>query len=102
MRPSVLTRKPVPWATGCPPLSDVMIETMAPFAALAIVGMSFRGGADCAATTPARSKIKGKATEEKAMAACFTPAFLLYQSWPGTALESMELVEAVIRTRRSE
>src|SRR5271155_2516092 len=64
--------------------------------------MSFRGGADCAATTPARSKIKGKATEEKPMAACFTRAFLLYQSLPGTALESMERVEAVICTRRSE
>src|ERR1700722_15485691 len=58
MRPSVLTRKPVPWATGCPPLSDVMIETMAPFAALAIVGMSFRGGADCDAPAPAVRKIK--------------------------------------------
>jgi len=32
------------------------------------------------------------------MAACFTPAFLLDQSLPGTALESMERVEAVICT----
>jgi hypothetical protein len=63
-----------------------MIETTTPFAALAIAGMSFRGGADCAATTPARSKFRENATEEKAMAACFTPAFLLYQSLPGTAL----------------
>src|SRR5271168_2208548 len=60
MRPSLLTRKPVPWATGLPSLSDVMIETTTPFAALAIAGMSFRGGADCAATTPAASKIREK------------------------------------------
>jgi hypothetical protein len=36
------------------------------------------------------------------MVACFTPAFLLYQSLLGTAFESMERVEAVICTRRSE
>ncbi|MGC1912184.1 MAG: hypothetical protein WA660_10150, partial [Candidatus Acidiferrales bacterium] len=79
-----------------------MIETTTPFAALAIAGMSFRGGADCTATTPARSKPKGRATEEKPMTAFFTPAFSSYQSLPGTALQSMVSVEAVISTRRSE
>jgi hypothetical protein len=33
-------------------LASVTIVTIAPFAALAIDGMSFRGGTDCAATTP--------------------------------------------------
>jgi hypothetical protein len=31
------------------PISDMMIDTMAPFADLAIEGMFFRGRADCAA-----------------------------------------------------
>ena len=34
-------------ATGLPFLSDMMIETTAPLAALAIAGMSFRVDADC-------------------------------------------------------
>src|SRR6267154_2633519 len=48
MRPSLVTRKPLPWAIGLPSLSDMTMDTMAPLAALAIAGMSFRGGADCA------------------------------------------------------
>jgi hypothetical protein len=56
MRPFLLIRKPVPWAIALPLLSDMMIDTMAPFAVLAIAGMLFRGGTDCAATTPATSK----------------------------------------------
>jgi hypothetical protein len=34
----------------------VTIVTIASFAALAIAGMSFRGGTDCGATTPATIK----------------------------------------------
>jgi hypothetical protein len=34
------------------------IDTIEPLADLAIVGMSFRGGADCAATTPDMTKVR--------------------------------------------
>ena len=43
----MLTSNPLPWAIGLPSLSDITTDTMDPFAALAIAGMSFRGGADC-------------------------------------------------------
>src|SRR5271155_274348 len=56
MRPSMLTRKPLPWTIGLPSLSDMTIDTTAPFAALAIAGMSFRGGTSCAAATLATIK----------------------------------------------
>lgn len=46
--PFLFIKKPVPKAIGRS-LSPTMIDTTAPFAALAIVGMSFRGG-DCAVT----------------------------------------------------
>jgi hypothetical protein len=38
----------------------VMMVTIAPFAALAIAGMSFRGGADCAPATPDTRAIRRK------------------------------------------
>src|SRR6266699_6567893 len=54
---AALTRKPVPCAIGLS-LAAVMMVTIAPFAALAIAGMSFRGDADCAEMTPAERAIR--------------------------------------------
>src|SRR5713226_2412803 len=50
-------KKPLPWATESPSLFDTTIETTAPFASLAIAGVPFRGGVDCAPTKAATRQI---------------------------------------------
>ena len=64
------------------------IDTMAPFAALAIAGMSFRGGADCAATTPATRQTRKRSL-----------AIISLQSLRWALYSSMVRVEEVIRER---
>src|SRR5580700_10322593 len=65
-----------------------MIETMTPFAALAIAGMFFRDGADCAATTPATRQTRKRSL-----------AIISPQSLRWAPCTSMERVEAVIYKR---